>query len=660
MRQSRIFLLFCIFLLATTAPESITHPRPTKDHALFFAIQDYDAWTDLKNPIRDAEAIAQQLRGNYEFDDLKIVTNPTLETIQATLNQYLTKTYGPDDQLFIFFSGHGAFNDLTAEGFFIPKAGLKNDPFQNSYLPLTRLERIISNIPCAHILLTIDACYSGTFNESIALDKSDPTNPTWRRPGVDPGNGDAKAAWINSKLSKRSRICITSGGKERTSDGIEHSPLTEAFLKGLANPGEDAILTVDELVAGLKNLQPGPKTFPFGTHQSDGSFLFIQKEKAPTNFDLQSYEQRQRDIQAWTTAKSANTPAVYLDYLQKFPQGAFREEASKALAIVEEDQHWELARLDNTPAAYQAYLKRYPTGRYAPEAQKNLQLNTTLDSDSDGVPDTRDACPTEKGLARFDGCPDTDSDGIPDSNDGCPNQVGPASNRGCPLPSMSSFVDPFDGVMIFIKGGTFQMGYTEGNVNATPVHSVTVSDFYLAKTEVTQAQWRAIMGTDPSNFNGCDQCPVENVSWNDVQKFIKKLNANKKKSYRLPTEAEWEYAAREGQNSTYPYSGSNDLYEVAWNYFNSGNKTQPVGQKKPNALGLYDMSGNVWEWCQDWFGFDYYAKSPSINPQGPKTSTSRICRGGAWDEYLSSMHMAVRNSKMPDYPYSNVGFRLAR
>ena len=412
MRQPTIFLLLCFTLLfAASSPEPhpAATPRPTKDHALFFAIQDYDHWTDLKNPIRDAEAIAQQLRTNYEFDDLKIVTNPTLETIQATLNQYLTKTYGPDDQLFIFFSGHGAFNDLTAEGFFIPKGGLKNDPYQNSYLPLTRLERIISNIPCAHILLTIDACYSGTFNESIALDKSDPTNPTWRRPGVNPGNGDAKVAWINAKLAKRSRICITSGGKERTSDGIEHSPLTEAFLKGLANPGEDAILTIDELIAGLKNLQPGPKTFTFGTHQSDGSFLFIQKEKASTNFDLQSYEQRQRDIQAWKTAQSTNTPTAYLDYLQKFPQGTFREAASQALTTAEEDQEWELARLRNTPTAYQAYLSRYPAGRYAIQARKNL--------------------------------PDRDRDGVPDSSDRCPDQTGPASNNGCPLPTSES---PYD------------------------------------------------------------------------------------------------------------------------------------------------------------------------------------------------------------------------
>ena len=634
MRQP-IFLLLCTLLLATTAPEPTTYPRPTKDHALFFAIQDYDAWTDLKNPIRDAEAIAQQLRTNYEFDDLKIVTNPTLEIIQATLNQYLTKTYGPDDQLFIFFSGHGAFNDLTAEGFFIPKGGLKNDPFQNSYLPLTRLERIISNIPCAHILLTIDACYSGTFNESIALDKSDPTNPTWRRPGVDPGNGGAKAAWINAKLAKRSRICITSGGKERTSDGIEHSPLTEAFLKGLANPGEDAILTVDELIAGLKNLQPGPKTFSFGTHQSDGSFLFIQKGKAPTNFDLQSYEQRQRDMQAWKTAQSANTPTAYLDYVQKFPQGTFLEDARQALATAEENQEWELARLRNTPNSYQTYLSRYPTGRYATEAKKNLQPTVSLDRDRDGVPD---------------------------ASDRCPDQFGPASSNGCPLPiSESSYDDPYVGRMVFVKGGTFQMGDVNGKFNELPVHSVSLNNFYIGKTEVTQAQWRAVMGSDPPelSFKSCDQCPVEKVSWDDVQEFIKKLNAKTSKTYRLPTEAEWEYAARGGGKQTYTYAGSNTVDEVAWYSENSGTKTHPVGQKKANELGLYDMSGNVWEWCQDWYDDFYYVKRTSSNPPGPATGSLRVFRGGSWGNSPADVRVALRNNHTPDYRGSHIGFRLA-
>jgi formylglycine-generating enzyme required for sulfatase activity len=150
-----------------------------------------------------------------------------------------------------------------------------------------------------------------------------------------------------------------------------------------------------------------------------------------------------------------------------------------------------------------------------------------------------------------------------------------------------------------------------------PVHPVTLSDYYIAETEVTQAQWKAVMGGNPSGFKGCDDCPVDQVSWNDAQEFITRLNARAgSPRYRLPTEAEWEYAARGGANSRgYQYAGSNDISEVAWYDDNSGSETHPVKGKKPNDLGVYDMSGNVWEWCSDWYG--NYSAASQTNPQGP-------------------------------------------
>jgi formylglycine-generating enzyme required for sulfatase activity len=228
--------------------------------------------------------------------------------------------------------------------------------------------------------------------------------------------------------------------------------------------------------------------------------------------------------------------------------------------------------------------------------------------------------------------------------------------------------------MVFVQGGTFSMGCTsdQGDFCTSaeiPVHKVTVSDFYIGKYEVTQAQWRAVMGSDPPNLNntGCDECPVEKVSWDDVQEFIKKLNAKTGKKYRLPTEAEWEYAARGGnQSKGYKYSGSNDIDEVAWYYDNhrknqygAKGTTHPVGTKKPNELGIYDMTGNVGEWCQDWHGHEYYKDSPSINPQGPASATSRSVRGGGWATSPKFSRIAYRTGINPNRTESNDGFRLA-
>ncbi|RLD58109.1 MAG: sulfatase-modifying factor protein, partial [Bacteroidetes bacterium] len=161
--------------------------------------------------------------------------------------------------------------------------------------------------------------------------------------------------------------------------------------------------------------------------------------------------------------------------------------------------------------------------------------------------------------------------------------------------------------MVFVKGGTFQMGSNNGGTDEKPVHRVSLDDFYIGKYEVTQKQWRKIMGNNPSHFFGCDNCPVETVSWNDVQKFITKLNQKTGQHYRLPTEAEWEYAARGGSfESPTKYAGNNYVDKVAWYYNNSNEKTHPVGEKKPNKIGIYDISGNVWEWCSDWYSNNYY------------------------------------------------------
>lgn len=230
--------------------------------------------------------------------------------------------------------------------------------------------------------------------------------------------------------------------------------------------------------------------------------------------------------------------------------------------------------------------------------------------------------------------------------------------------------------MVFVEGGTFTMGQTtvqteqvdtrvasddddddSPRTDELPAHEVTVSDFYIGKYEVTQAQWRAVMGGNPSYFEG-DNLPVESVTWDEIQTFLATLNSMTGENYRLPTEAEWEYAARGGRKSQgFRYSGSDDIDCVAWYADNSPKMMSPVGGKKPNELGLYDMSGNAFEWVFDWYGA--YTADAKINPKGPSSGTYHVLRGGSWKHSSSGCRVSFR-TRIPTYHLNKCGFRIAK
>lgn len=224
-----------------------------------------------------------------------------------------------------------------------------------------------------------------------------------------------------------------------------------------------------------------------------------------------------------------------------------------------------------------------------------------------------------------------------------------------------NFTDATSGVeFVWVPGGCFRMGDTfgDGGPMEKPVHEVCVDGLYVGKYPVTQIQWERVMGTTPSKFFG-KQLPVEQVSWDDAQSFISRLNSQSGKKYRLPTEAEWEYAAKGGKE--HKFAGTNsalELEDYAWNSQNSGGKTHPVGEKKPNPFGLYDMSGNVFQWCSDWYDENYYGYSPKDNPQGPSAGRYRICRGGTWQ--LPASALTIRYRTTPRNPDSDLsyGFRI--
>jgi len=235
--------------------------------------------------------------------------------------------------------------------------------------------------------------------------------------------------------------------------------------------------------------------------------------------------------------------------------------------------------------------------------------------------------------------------------------------------------------MVYVQGGTFTMGCTSEQggdcySDQLPIHRVTLSDFYIGKYEVTQGLWKAVMNNNPSYFTGSDNYPVEMVRWNDIvgtsgsyqeikgiryyaNGFIYKLNQLNGKQYRLPTEAEWEFAARGGNSSkSYKYSGSNTVGNVAWYLDNSNERTHIVGGKSQNELGIYDMSGNVWEWCGDWYGT--YSSNAQTNPSGPSSGDGRVARGCCWGSSAVYARVSYRLGWIPSSRNYNLGFRLAR
>ncbi len=553
--------------------------RPGKDFALFFAVSNYDQWPDLQNPIKDAEAIAGDLKKYYAFDTM-VVRNPTYEQVIETLSRYTTKYhYSDDGQLLIFFTGHGLLNSVK-EGFFVPKDGRLADVSQQSYLLHARIANLVNNIPCQHILLGIDACYSGSFMRTIRQKG---------KPGERPGQSETtkKDAFMQDMLQYKSRLVITSGGEVPTND---NSQFARQILSALRSKGgESGIIDFYGLVSYLQSARPTPRFGAFGDSEPGGQFLLVYTN--PLDNDEADWQ--------------------------------------KALHT----------------GRFQAYIKAHPTGLHREEALR---------------------------------------------------KIADISNRTDPI--------------VLIPGGSFQMGSKEGEANEQPVHTVTVGSFYLSKYEVTVAEfrtfieasgyrtnaekegtsyiyegkeWKEIVGRnwrhDPEGAPAPDDQPVINVSWNDATKYCQWLSQKTGQSYRLPREAEWEYAAGNGQRHT-KYSWGNNAPSgknggnvadesknpangATWNakfdgYDDGHWLLAPVGSYLPNTLGLFDMIGNVWEWCSDWKAA--YPTESQTNPVGPSSGADRIIRGGSWYDDPQSCRVAFRGSLPPGDRYHGVGFRVAR
>ena len=315
-----------------------------------------------------------------------------------------------------------------------------------------------------------------------------------------------------------------------------------------------------------------------GADANDQEKVRIQK--------LQTNQLARNEKYLWQRVQSGEDAKTVQTYLDQYLVGSH----AAAIAARQEQQLWQQAQAGGNAQTVQAYLDKYPNGSHVAAAQEKLAAISKVKVEASAP----------KAEAPILDCPD------------CPQ-------------------------LAIIPAGSYDMGETG------PKHRVTLKSFALGKTEVTQGQWKAVMGNNPSHFARCgDNCPVEQVSWNDVQAFIQKLNAKTGKQYRLPSEAEWEYACRAGGQQE--YCGSNNLDAVAWYEGNSGGSTHPVAGKQPNAFGLYDMSGNVWEWVEDCYSGD---------------CVNRVIRGGSWYGKTALLLASYRLWFEPTHKYFNDGFRLA-
>ena len=333
--------------------------------------------------------------------------------------------------------------------------------------------------------------------------------------------------------------------------------------------------------------------------------------------------------------------------------------------------------IPNTYVARGGYL--YKKGKCYHEKNGNAPMNWDSDRDCDRTVDVADGCPDDPNKIETGICgcgqsddSDTDNDNTPDCIDGCPddpNKVEPGY-FGCNKPEIFELTNTIGMKFVFIKPGTFMMGSPtneSGRDSDETQHQVTLTKgYYMQTTEVTQGQWKAILNNNPSSFSSCgDNCPVEMVNWNDVQEFITALNQKEKTDvYRLPTEAEWEYAARAGSSSAFANGGINEtgcnldtnLNAIGWYCGNADSKTHPVAQKQANSWGLYDMHGNVWEWCQD--KYDSYPTSSVTDPGGPSSGSTRVRRGGCWGDDARICRSADRGRSSIGSGSYGIGLRL--
>ena len=647
----KIFFIFFILSLTTlifasndrALKKEFEQMKKEKRIALVIGNSNYKS-SPLRNPVNDARAMAETLKKlNFE---VMLYTNVSQSKMKKAIDIFGRKIRNNNGVGLFYYAGHGM--QVRGRNYLIPvNANIEvEDDVEYESIDVGR---VLGKMNAANNRLNVvilDACRNNPFSRSFR-------------------SGNKGLAQVNAPVG--TYIAYATAPGSVAADGRGKNGLFTSKLIKHMNEGIAIEKLFKKVRTDVKRATNG-KQIPWTSSSMEGNFYF-KLPKAIANIGKTSnHMDVDKDTVFWESISSSSNPVLYEAYLKEFPSGKYKaiaqirlqelksqlvkniqqSEIKKYSLFVNPDPDDARIRILNIVPKYKRGIK-LKSGRYHIEVSKSgyekVKKWITIDDMDKSI---------EISLKR-------------------------RNVQQAYFYSTNTYTDPVTGMnFVDVKGGCYEMGDTfgDGKNDEKPVHKVCVDDFYIGIYEVTQRQWKKIMGNNPSKFKSCGySCPVEYVNWDDVQKFIGKLNNQTGKHFRLPTEAEWEYAARSGGKKE-KYSGGNYVNAVAWYKDNSGKKTHRVGLKKANGLGIYDMTGNVGEWCFDRYDEKYYNKLSLNkaseawydecdsneelinNPIGPPKGSYRVVRGGGWNNSARDTRVTNRDRSRPNVRYNNLGFRL--
>jgi formylglycine-generating enzyme required for sulfatase activity len=633
--------------------EAVLLRDPAKRIALIVGNSEYKHADVLNNPVNDADLMESSLR-KAGFEVMKVI-NAKREDLEESLVDFTNRVEeGGYGVALYYYSGHGV--EVKGTNYIIPVDARLDRAEQVSYM-------------CMNAQMVLDMMRSSKVTTKIMILDACRDNPlpNTARQSVG-GKGLA-----GMQAPDGTFIGFATAMGEVALDGTgRYSPFTSALAESILIPGLDIAHVFYRVTASTQEFakRVGRSQTPYVSSSLNGSFVFTP---AKTKKNIENDDNNK------TNASDRDQDGIS-DDLDDCPN--------------------EFGTVNGCPDSDGDGISDQKDIRPNDKGIKD-QIGCPIfadDADGDGVKNEIDQCILLKGKREWQGCPDSDGDRVPDHLDKCPTEPGKTDFHGCPeITTKSNYVEPLGGKFIFIKGGKYKMGCTSQDWdcgdNEMLAHFVTLDDFYLGETEVTYGQFKAFIDesgyvTDAEKIGtsnvyidskfiqkadvnwrfdafgqkrkrGDYDHPVVHVSWNDAVAYAEWLSRKSGFTYRLPTEAEWEFAARGGQAASgLEFAGSNTVVEIGWNGLNSGFNSHNVKGKKPNELGLFDMSGNVWELCEDWYS--HYTADLAENPKGPTTGTARVRRGGSWSGTSNNCRVSFRSYYVQDGSCASLGFRLAR